>query len=267
MTPLAGCGKLSCAMFFVFSKLIQPILWPLNQALFALLAGFVLLRLRKEKAARVLFAAAFSVLFVSSLPIVAHRLARGLESDYPVLSSIDAPKADAIVVLGGTVSNRIPPRKEVQEISGSRLVPAAWLFKAGKAQKIIVSSGTDYSQADGSRRAESQDMADFLVALGVPSKSIIQESRSRNTYENAKYTAELVKDSAMKSILLVTSAFHMPRSVAMFKKFGVTNVVPFPSDHRITNTGVRAGDFLPEIGALAITTASIKEYVGRLVYR
>ncbi len=254
-------------MFFTFSKLVQPILWPFNIALILLIASFVGWFLRREKIARRLVVAAFCFLFFPSIPLLSNRLMRSLESDYPSIASGNAPIADAIVVLGGSIWAAQPPRLETEEGSGSRLIPTARLYQKGKAPFVVVSSGSPQFSADGKEGIEATDMRDFLVGVGVPSQAIVLEGHSRNTDENARFTAEIMKERGWKKIILVTSAFHLPRAVALFRKYGVTDVVPFPTEKRITERSFQFQSLVPELGALQATTVAIKEYVGRWVYQ
>jgi uncharacterized SAM-binding protein YcdF (DUF218 family) len=118
-------------------------------------------------------------------------------------------------------------------------------------------------------------MATLLDRLDVPPSAIIEEPRSLNTYQNALYTKTILDEKGLNRILLVTSAFHMPRSVAIFEKLGF-EVIPAPTDFYITDGSVTGTqrtlvgnllDLVPETGRLASTTEAIKEYIGILVYR
>lgn len=254
-------------MFFAFSKLVQPVLWPFNIALLLLLAALVALYREKIGLGRKLLLAAVIFLVVPAFPFIAFGLLNGLESKFPVISSNDVSSADAIVVLGGTIWGTSPPRLEIEEGSGSRLVPAARIYRRGKAPFVVVSSGVEYLKADGTPRSEAEDMRDFLIDQGIPGKVIVTEGRSRNTDENAKYVSEIGKERGWKKVILVTSAFHITRAVAVFKKYGVLEVIPFPTEKRVTNSRFRFRDLIPDLTSLQITTACIKEHVGRWVYQ
>ncbi len=254
-------------MFFIFSKLVQPILWPFNVALLLLLAALIARHFRKEKIAWRLVMGALAFLWVPALPLISIGLMRSLEAQYPSIAAAQAPVAEAIVVLGGSIWGPQPPRLEPEEASGSRLVPAARLYRHGKAPFIVVSSGSSSFFPDGKEGIEANDMRDFLIDAGVPEKAIVREDRSRNTDENARYSAEVLKARGWSKILLVTSAFHLPRAVAVFKKYGITDVIPFPTEKRMTEGPFRFSYLVPELAALQTTTVAIKEYVGRWVYQ
>lgn len=253
-------------MFYLLSKTLQPFLWPMNIALWLLAAMCVCFFFKRDRWGKIAGAGAFAVLWIAGMPVLAFPLFGGLENRFPVLTTAEAPVVDAAVVLGGTVLGIQPPRREVQEVFGSRVMSAARLYRAGKAKRIVVSSGVPYTMPDGAGRTDAGDMADLLVEEGVPRSAIIVEDRSRNTDENARYSAELLKAHGAKRVLLVTSGFHMRRAVAMFHKYGLGDVVPFPVEIRVTPSAFSFSDLIPDGGALSMTTASIKEHVGRLFY-
>ena len=104
-----------------------------------------------------------------------------------------------------------------------RLVHAVALYKAGKAPVILVTGGS--AQGD---RSEAQVMRDILEVMGVPRGVILMEERSRNTHDNAVYSTELLQQRELRRILLVTSAFHMRRALALFEGRGL-EVIPAPA--------------------------------------
>jgi uncharacterized SAM-binding protein YcdF (DUF218 family) len=181
------------------------------------------------------------------------------------LASREAPVADVLIVLGGTATMLDGPRVEVEDYGG-RLVPAVRLYREKKAQWVLVTSGVFYQTKSGKWRSEAQDMRDFLVEMGVPSSKILLEERARNTNENALYSKLILEDRKFTSALLVTSAFHMRRSIAMFKKHGFSNIYAFPTQAQHGEKPWDWSSIVPAFGALCLTTTSIKEYVGRWVY-
>ena len=120
------------------------------------------------------------------------------------------------------------------------------------------------------------DMAVLLGLLGVPEDAIWLEPDSRNTYENALNSRIMLDARGIRRVVLVTSAAHMPRSVALFERQGL-EVIPAPADFRVTQAGwqmLTSGSpeaqmvgLLPSAENLAITTSALKEYLGILVYR
>ena len=103
-------------------------------------------------------------------------------------------------------------------------------------------------------------------AFGVPATRVIRETESRDTFENAGNTQDLLKENGLENCLLVTSAFHMPRSVGLFRKLGLT-VLPWPTDYRTTGTAHLGLDVTqPSINAQLMTTA-LREWTGLAFYR
>jgi uncharacterized SAM-binding protein YcdF (DUF218 family) len=113
--------------------------------------------------------------------------------------------------------------------------------------------------------SEAEDMRMFMSALGVPNEVMVLEGRSRNTRQNAQFTADILRPMGINKIVLVTSALHMRRAVASFEKEGFT-VIPAATDHE-AGTGFDWTSFLPEAGALFGSARAIKEIVGRLAGR
>ena len=113
--------------------------------------------------------------------------------------------------------------------AGDRVMQAALLWRAGKVQTIIVTGGNlPWARASAT---DASFAAELLQAYGVPPDSIIVESNSRNTHENAINTAAIWRERHFRSGLLVTSATHMPRALASFRKAGL-DVAPWPADFR-----------------------------------
>jgi uncharacterized SAM-binding protein YcdF (DUF218 family) len=252
---------------YTLSKILQPLLWPYNIGLTLLLFSACALLIGRARSSRYFLVAAICVLVFPSLPFIAMPLLSSLESQYPPLSLTEVQPADAIVVFGGTVLGIDPPRKQIQESDGSRVFGAWRLFRAKKAPFIVVTSGVSYQDAQQNWRTEADDMRDLLVELGVPSHAILLENRARNTSENAAFSRVLLDKRGFRRVILVTSAFHLPRSVAMLRKQKFTEIQGFPTDTRGTERRFSPLDFLPSLGALQKTTCSIKEYIGLWVYR
>ena len=112
--------------------------------------------------------------------------------------------------------------------------------------------------------------------MGVPETAVWQQPYSQNTYQDALYSRDILAEKGVERILLVTSALHMPRSVAIFRKQGI-DVIPAPTDFLISQAewedALTGGpvqwlsNFLPSEDALEVTTDCLKEYIGLLVYR
>ena len=107
----------------------------------------------------------------------------------------------------------------------------------------------------------------FLKACGVEEQYLIKEDRSRNTAENAKYVKQICQQRNFDKVILVTSAFHMPRSVAFFEREGV-DVIPYPTDYKTSrNTSLNAFAFTPQAENLFHSSIAMKEYLGLLAVK
>jgi len=200
---------------------------------------------------------------VWSLPVASFALRAGLENQYPPVPMESVPRVEAIVVLGGGIAP--PALGEAMpnlEARADRVWYAARLFKAGKAPLIVLSGGSDPQYSASS---EAEAMRELLLEMGVDRQAMLLESRSRNTTENARFTAELLAEQEIGPVLLVTSALHMPRAVALFEAEGIM-VVPAATDHEVRPLpGWRA--WTPDAAALEGSGRAMKEWVGRWVGR
>lgn len=199
-----------------------------------------------------------------SMPVVAHWLQASLESRYPPRPVTAAPTADAIVVLGGAVGAPLPPRV-YPDLGGAadRVWHAARLYEAGKAPVVVASGGTLPWKEQAFREAPL--MKQLLTDWGVPPDSILTESNSANTYQNAVNTAALLKEQGLDRVLLVTSALHMRRALATFRSAGVA-ARPAATDYHAVSGPTTLLDWAPSAGALQGSTATIREYAGYVVY-
>ena len=202
---------------------------------------------------------------VFSNPLVGGILLGALEDDFPVREIDDYPRVDAIVVLGGITSPPIPPRLSVDVGPGfDRLLHGMRLLRAGRASYLILSGGTIPLLTE-SEITEAVQMQSLAFEYGIAPEAILLEERSRNTYENAVFTRELLQERGLDRVLLVTSASHMRRAVAVFRSQGV-KIVPAPTDVRIVSQRLSPGKFLPTLSGLEYSTIATKEYIGWAMY-
>ncbi|MBY0589417.1 YdcF family protein [bacterium] len=252
-------------MLFVAGKITQALVAPLHWILGVLFLAWLIRKRRPRTSGWLLFVGLVGLYLVCA-PWFARQLIGTLESQYPIMATDDLPTADAIVILGGTTYQVQPPRREAEEFNGARVQRGARLFKAGKAKQIVVAGGAPYLTEEGLSRTEADDMAELLIMMGVPASAIIREGGSRNTFENMTHTWGILRATQSSSILLVTSAFHMPRAMALFAKTDL-KVIPAPSDPRATGKLDRWRDFFPGPDGLKLTTLAINEWVGLIGYR
>jgi uncharacterized SAM-binding protein YcdF (DUF218 family) len=251
-------------MYYYVEKILQKALWPETIALVVLIFAWLCLRRGKNRYAKFGLLGAFLILFIPSLPFLANSLVGHIEGYYPTRPIGDYPPADVIVVLGGSTGFLQPPRQEPEEISGSRILPAARLYRAGKAKFVMACGGLPYRDTQGKMRTMADDISDILVEEGVPRSAILLEDRSKTTREDALYAGQILREKGFKTALLVTSAFHLKRATRLFKATG-TEIIPVPVGHEVTRGGLHFDSFFPDARALYLSTLAWKECVGYFV--
>jgi len=252
-------------MYLYLSKILPLLILPVGIVIELSLIALLFQLSGKRRTATVFLFGALLVLWVSATPLVAKNLYGKLEQVHPPVAILDIPARRCIVLLGGAVQPVMPPRQDI-DMSGSvdRVRKAAQLFRLGKGRLVIVTAGNlpwaQFSQT------EAQATEILLKEWGVPDAAIVLEGKSRNTRENAMNSAALLEELNCGEPLLVTSAAHMPRSVAAFLKVGV-EVFPVSTDVRVVwGSGFTVFDFLPDAGALKMTTDAVREWLGQRVY-
>ena len=262
-------------MFVYFSKLFPPFIYPVGLTLaLMLLALFLSRKFGWRRWQRLVLFAAFLLLWLSSTRWVASTLTRSLEWQHLPMAPL--PHAEVIVVLGGGVEPQLSPRPlpEINQ-AGDRIIYGAWLYNQGYADKILLSGGIVPWLGPDIGKSEAENMAELMMMLTVPEEALLLEEQSRNTYENALYTREILREAGLNKILLVTSAAHMPRSVKLFEAQGFA-VTPAPTDFRVTEADwqflfdaeplEQIFHWLPNAYYLYVTTVMLKEYVGMVIY-
>ncbi len=189
--------------------------------------------------------------------------ARPYEPELSIASEVE-DENDVVMVLGG-YSQYIPDYDQFDLFESSdRLFQAVRLYKLGKAKKILLVGGTG-RLVDRENR-ESKRAKDFLIQLGIPAADVLVEAESNNTHENAVRAFEILRKEGFRKSILVTSASHMPRSMACFKKVGMN-----PTAYVVDATaGPRRAQidylFIPNSNALKNWNALVHEWVGYMVY-
>lgn len=259
--------------FLFFSKLLPLFFYPLGLAcLLVIIALIIWWKFPRFTPIPLVFAVL--ILLVSSNVWFSNWLLKSLEWQY-IANPDDLPKAEAIVILGGCTKSATYPRPMVDVSEhGDRVIYGAKLYQLEKAPIIVASGGRIKWLGGGGEKSEADDISQLLTMLGVPESAIIKETESLNTYQNAVNTRQILASLNIQRILLVTSAFHMPRSVKIFEKQNL-DVIPAPTDFIVSksnsvennNLATNLLNFLPDSQNLEHTTLAIKEYVGIAVYK
>jgi uncharacterized SAM-binding protein YcdF (DUF218 family) len=206
---------------------------------------------------------AVSILILCSLPIFSNKLITYLENEYILSDASSAKTADAIVVLGGmirTINSKNGLSYEWGEAS-DRIFAGIELFKKNKAPIMILTRGKLPWSAG---KPEGEYLRDVAIKYGVPNKNILLTKNVENTDQEAKAVAELLNKASPK-IILVTSAFHMPRAQKVFEAVGI-KIEPFAVDFLIGADKYTIMNFIPSAEALNQTSFFIRELIGRLYY-
>ncbi|MCP5502698.1 MAG: YdcF family protein [Leptospiraceae bacterium] len=205
------------------------------------------------------------LLWFASSFTVSQALTASLERPFPPKKVSEVEKADAIVILGGMINNLVKHQDIIELGEGAdRLVYAVELYREGKAKEIILTGGSGVLFFQ--KNPEAELAKKMLISLGVAKEHIIIENLSRNTRENALHTSNLLRKQKKNKIILVTSAFHMKRSLALFQKYGL-DIIPFPCDYRELTNEFFWDAFVPTTRTLETTSIMLKEHVGYFVYR
>ncbi len=251
----------------LLTKILSQLAYPLLASLLLAAGAGVLFWRSRRRSGAVLLGVALSWLWLWSTPAFSDWLRATLEQRYPPPPLEQLPAADAIVVLGGAMEAAAPPRRPDPNLGAAADRPwhAARLYRAGKAPRVLVSGGTlPWSEIE---QPESSVMAALLQEWGVPAAAMIEEPRSRTTRENRDYSLPLLRGLGVRRILLVTSALHMPRALALFRATDL-EVIPAPTDFEIgAPNNAHLLRWLPDAQALADGSRAFKEYLGRWVDR
>ena len=226
-------------IFLIFLVLFAALLWKKERKLALLLSGFTF------------------VFYVLSTSMISDALVRSLEQQYTPPAQANG---DVIIVLGGGATRDTPDFGGFGNLSGgaaNRILTAARLYEATRLP-IILSGGQVFSDSGN----EAEIAKRQLVQLHIPPKVIFIDNRSLNTEQNAQFTNTILTEHGYKHPILITSAFHMPRSVLNFEKAGVT-VTPYPVDYWSSREiHVYTAKFTPSAGALSAVATVLKEYIG-----
>jgi uncharacterized SAM-binding protein YcdF (DUF218 family) len=253
-------------MFFTLSKILGWFINPLHLGLVLIGVAVVLRRLkRRPRVQKWLVIVAVAEMWIFSLRIVSEPLLWGLEHQYPRAPELAAPPR-AIVLLTGIT--RLPRHGgyDLTE-AGDRLVETIRLAHQYPDAKVVV-SGT-FIDDDGSNYSEAATLAGIIEDTGISADRLLVDDVSRNTAENARESKRVMSeahvDDAEGTLVLVTSAMHMPRAAACFRKAGM-EIVPWPVDYRSRGIGIARAIF-PGIDDMALSYEALREYVGLLAYK
>jgi uncharacterized SAM-binding protein YcdF (DUF218 family) len=248
-------------MFFTASKVIGWLITPLHALIVCLVIGVIALWLRWLRTGRAFVTfATVMILLIGATPLPELAL-RPLEQWYPAHEPTEAPHG--IIVIGGGQNVELTEAYKRPQINdrGETMTEFLALARRFPDAKLVFAGGS--GDLVEHKLSEAEVMKRFVAQQGVDTERLILESKSRNTHENALFAKDLVNPKPSERWLLITSAWHMPRSVATFEKAGWP-VIPYPADYRVLPTGV---DWRVNfVNRFRLFHMAMHEWLGFLVY-
>ncbi|PIU52970.1 MAG: envelope biogenesis factor ElyC [Deltaproteobacteria bacterium CG07_land_8_20_14_0_80_60_11] len=250
---------------FMLKKIVPLLLYPVSLCLGILILGlFCLWATRRQRLGKVLVTLGTVLLLLLSLPFLSGQTLTPLERRYPALlhpetvswgeKSSTSPKW--IVVLGGGHRSDpgLPANSQISAAALGRVVEGVRLYKTIPGSKLLLSGGGVFDPVP-----EAEVMAQIAGLLGVKPQDISLESDSRDTADQAEIIAKKI---GRERFILVTSAAHMPRSMALFRKRGL-QPIPAPADFPAREPqGFDPSRFFPGAGGLGQVETALHEYLG-----
>ena len=252
-------------MFFALSKTVGFMLLPSNFLIGLGLLGAILLLTRFTRLGRTLMIVALVLLAICAYSPLGNFLLYPLEQRFPKWDN-SRGEPDGIIVLGGPLDADLSVAHGVPVISGAadRLIGAATLAHRYPNARLVYTGGNSNLISNDAREA---DYATALFqGLGIPKSRLIMERQSRNTRENAEFSKEIVKPKPGERWLLVTSAYHMPRAIGLFRKAGFA-VEAYPLDWKIGTSEDLFKYYVVANDGLQLVDTGVREWLGLIAYR
>ena len=253
-------------MFFVLSKTLGFMLLPTNFLIGVGVIGAILLATRFAKLGRRLVMASVLLLVVCGLSPLGNYLLYPLESRFPPWEAGSGKPPDGIIVLGASIEADLSAAHGTPVVRSApdRIITAAALAHRYPNARIVFSGGSANLISNDAREA---DFAGAIFeSLGIAKSRLVMERASRNTLENAEFSKAMVNPKEGERWLLVTSAFHMPRSIGLFRKAGFP-VEAYPVDWRVGRSGDLMSFSNAMLDGLGRTEIAVREWMGLIAYR
>lgn len=256
-------------MFYFFSKLFWLIVAPLHLATLLIVGGVAARVLGRGRLGWALVGLGSALLLVMCYPPLHAAAVRPLENRFP-LPDVESLQPTGIVVLGGaTEIGRAARDRSVATLNGAaeRMTIAVQLARRFPDATLLFTGNGIAAKPDDA--GETEIAARFFREQGIDDRRVLLEERSRNTHDNAVFSAELVQPREGEQWILVTSAYHMPRAVGVFRQVG-WEVLPFPSDYRTASRSERPSAFIYQglmYHGTELARIAAHEWIGLLAYR
>lgn len=229
-------------------KICQQFLLPSVFILILILLGFIFLfLLKKKKISKIFIFIGIILYYLFSITPLSDLIISPLENKYPKLEQNELQQADkAVLLLGG------------QESDVLRASEALRIYNLKPEKPIIYVAGRNFL----SKQNQALKLKNYLIELGIDEENVLLEDKSKTTFESSQNIGKIL---GQEPFFLITSAYHLPRSVWIFKKNN-TNPIPAPADFKIQNE-YDLFDFFPAANNLKNTDAAFHEYFGILYYK
>ena len=248
-------------LLIIVHRLLQSFFFPPFNCILIAILGLLLLRFFRKTGTIIISLAVF-LLYIQSIPATAYILSKKYE--LPPLQMADLKTADAIVILGGGVNPNGFEYESGINVNLGTLVRLQYAASLAKLQphKLIITSGGYTGKV-----REANVMRDILrTSFGVKNP-ILVEPNSRNTDENAKFVANLLQPLHVNNVILITQAYHMRRSIMLFKKYGL-NPTAGSTDYYVSEDALTPWlSFIPSAGSMLQVSVVFHEIVGYYVYK
>jgi uncharacterized SAM-binding protein YcdF (DUF218 family) len=244
---------------FIFKKIAGAFCYPLSFGLLILVGGLLLLWFtRRQRTGKLIVSIGVIFLLVCSYAWLPESLIKPLESRYPpLLQANSLPEVKWIVVLGGGHASdpRRPANSQLSSASLARVVEGIRLHRNLPGAKLILSGGAVFDPVP-----EARTMADTAAVLGINRADMVLEALAKDTEEQAVLIKKIIGN---ESFILVTSAAHMARSVALCKRQGMQPVAA-PTDYQVDEErpGLHPARFFPSAQNLLMAESAVHEYLG-----
>lgn len=249
---------------FLVSKVFWLLAQPLSLIFLLLILSLVFGGASFRRLGRFFSGLAATLLFLTLFTSCGAVMLQALENRIARPASLPADLS-CIIILGGAFENEVIAGRGGMEFNqaADRFIEGLKLAQTYPAAKILVSGGD--GSFSGIYDGDAETSAAFFSTFGIAPERIIRESRSRTTFENADNTRGLLKKNGLSDCALITSAFHMPRSMGLFRKLGIA-VTPWPVDYRTSGQLSLGPDFSqPSLNA-QLTTTAMREWIGLIAY-
>ncbi|MCX5826807.1 MAG: YdcF family protein [Deltaproteobacteria bacterium] len=253
-------------IFFLLKKIVSLLFQPLSIVLVLLVSGLMLLWMTKKKNLGKIFITLGTILLLlASYGFLADRLAASLENRYLPLLDVknihNFQNIKWIVVLGGGAPSdpRLPLSSQLSPDSLTRLLEGVMLHRQLPGSRLVLSGGAVFQDAP-----EGETLAKTAMLMGLNENDVVRENKSMDTAEQAKLISNIVGHN---QFILVTSAIHMPRSIALFRKLGMDPIAAPTHYMVVRQSRIPPRAFFPGSDSLRKMEAAIHEYLGLIWMR